>query len=159
MIGRTAVLLALAVGIGACAQQAATPAADLATEEQAIRDASAQWLAAVQAKDWAGAAANFAPDGVAFPENRDPLVGPAAIQANAEAEAAAMPNATIGWTTDLVVVAASGDLAYESGTWTMTNEGKQDTGKYITVWRKLEGQWKAIGDMGVSTMPADTAQK
>jgi ketosteroid isomerase-like protein len=159
MIHRTAVLLALAAGLGACAQQAATPAVDLAAEEQAIRDASGQWMAATQARDWAAAAAFFAPDGVAFPSNHTPLVGPAAMQANAEAEAAAMPNAVIGWTVDVVVVAASGDLAYESGTWTMGNEGTQDTGKYITVWRKLEGQWKAISDMGVSTMPVDTTKK
>jgi ketosteroid isomerase-like protein len=86
-------------------------------------------------------------------------VGPAAIQANAEAEAAAMPNAVIGWIVDVVVVAASGDMAYETGTWTMSNEGTQDTGKYITVWRKLGGQWKAISDMGVSTLPADTTRQ
>ena len=156
MIRRTAVVLAFAAGLVACAGQTATPAVDLAAEEQAIRDASAQWMAATQAKNWAAAAAFFAPDGVAFPGNHEPLVGPAAIQANAEAEAAAMPNAVIGWTVDAVVVAASGDMAYETGTWTMSNEGTQDTGKYITVWRKLGGQWKALSDMGVSTLPADT---
>jgi ketosteroid isomerase-like protein len=158
MLRRTVILLALAATVGACTQQAAAPAADLAAEELAIRDASAKWLAAVQAKDWAAAAASFAADGMAFPQNQAPLVGPAAVQANAEAQAAAMPNMTTNWTTDLVVVAASGDLAYESGTWTMTNEGTQDTGKYITVWRKLDGQWKAVADMGVSTMPADTTK-
>jgi len=159
MLRRTPLLLVLAAVIGACAQQTAAPAVDLAAEEQAVRDASAKWLTAAQAKDWAASAANFAPDGIGFMPNMAPMVGPAAVQANYEAEAAAMPNLIVNWTTDLVVVAASGDLAYETGTWTRTNEGQQDTGKFITVWRKLEGQWKVIGDMGVSTMPADTTKK
>jgi ketosteroid isomerase-like protein len=159
MMHRTAVLLAVAAGLGGCTQQQAAPAVDLAAETQAVRDASAKWLAAAQAKDWASAAANFTADGIAFPENKEPMVGPAAIQAGMEADWAATPNASISWTTDNVVVAASGDLAYETGTWTRTDEGKQDTGKYITVWHKRDGQWKAIGDMGVSTMPVDTTKK
>ncbi len=161
MIRRTSIALTLAavVGLCACTQQQAVPAVDLAAEAQAIRDTSAKWLVAFQAKDGASAAANFAPDGIAFLVNKEPAVGPAAIQASAEADWAANPNASLSWATDNVIVAASADLAYETGTWTMSNEGKQDTGKYITVWRKLDGKWKAIGDMGVSTMPVDTAKK
>jgi ketosteroid isomerase-like protein len=84
-------------------------------------------------------------------------VGPAAAQAEWEREMGGMPNATISWATEKVTVAASGDLALETGTWTFANEGAQDTGKYITVWQKVSGEWKAIADMGVSTMPEDTA--
>jgi len=136
--------------IAACAAPA--PAVDLAAEEQAVRDASAQWMQAVQAKDWAAAAAVFAPDGMAFPENQQPLVGPAAIQAFWEADAAEMPG-TVSWAADNVVVASAGDMALEIGTWTMTSDAASDTGKYITVWQKIDGQWKARADMGVSTQP------
>ncbi len=161
MIRQTCLLLALTVAVclTACTPQPVTPAVDLAEEAQAIRDASAKWLAAAQMKDWAGAAANFAPDGVAFPMNKEPLTGPAAIQASMEAESAAMPDASLRWSTDNVVVAASGDLAYETGSWTMSSAEKSDTGKYITVWRKLDGQWKVIGDMGVSTTPVEADKK
>jgi len=141
--------------IAACAAPA--PAVDLAAEAQAVRDASAQWMQAVQAKDWAAAAAFFASDGMAFPENEQPLVGPAAIQAHSEANAAAVPG-TIAWTTDQVVVATAGDMALEIGTWTMTSDTAPDTGKYITVWQKIDGQWKARADMGVSTQPAAEQQ-
>lgn len=137
--------------LAACAAPA-PPAVDLAAEEQAVRDASAQWMQAVQAKDWAAAAAFFAPDGMTFPENQAPLAGPAAIQAHSEATAAAMPG-TISWVTDKVVVASAGDMALEIGTWTMTSDTAPDTGKYVTVWQKIDGQWKALADMGVSTTP------
>jgi ketosteroid isomerase-like protein len=147
---RVVLAIAALAALAACAKP---PAADVAAEEQAVRDASAAWMKAVQAHDWAAAAASFAPDGMSFPEHKEPVVGPAAAQAAAEAEWAGMPNASLSWTTDKVVVAASGDLAYEIGTWTMMNEGKQDKGKYVTVWQKVGGAWKAAADIGVSTMP------
>jgi uncharacterized protein (TIGR02246 family) len=146
-------ILAGVAALMACAQPAPQPVVDLVAEEQAIRDASMAWMAAVQAKDFAAAAANFAPDGMAFPENQDPLTGPAAIQANAESEWAQTPNASVNWTVDRVMVAGSGDMALELGTWTFSNEGEEDTGKYMTVWRKLDGSWKVAADMGVSTVP------
>jgi ketosteroid isomerase-like protein len=153
---RTVLVVAALAALAACAKQ---PTTDVAAEEQAIRDASAAWMKAVQARDWAAAAANFAPDGMSFPEHKEPIVGPAAAQAAAEAEWAGMPNASLSWTTDKVVVAASGDLALEMGSWSMTNEGKEEKGKYVTVWQKVTGAWKAAADIGVNTMPVDTTTK
>jgi len=155
---RSHVVLAAAalVALAACARQ---PAANVAAEEQAVRDASAAWMKAVQARDWAAASANFAPDGMSFPEHKQPVMGPAAVQAAAEAEWAGMPNASLSWTTDKVVVAASGDMALEIGSWTMSNQGAEDRGKYVTVWQKVAGAWKAAADIGVSTMPLPDSTK
>jgi ketosteroid isomerase-like protein len=145
----TAGVLALA----ACAQPAGGPAVDLGAEEQAVRDASMAWLEAMQARDLAAAAANFAGDGIAYSEHEDPLVGPAAIQADMEARWEETPNLTVSWSTDRVIMAASGDLAVEFGTYTFNNEGEEDTGKYVTAWRKIDGAWKVAADIGVSTVP------
>ena len=154
---RLTALAGLAAIVGC---RGAQPAVDLTAEAQAVRDASMAWLATAQAKDFAADAANFTPDGILFPEHQDPQVGPAAIQAYYEADAAKMPNATISWTTDDVVVAASGDMAVEWGGWVYSNEGKViDRGKFVTNWRKVDGAWKVIADIGVSTVPevADSA--
>jgi ketosteroid isomerase-like protein len=140
------------VFVAACAKQVTPPAVDLAAEAQGVRDASAQWMKAVQAKDWAAAAAYFAPDGMAFPEHQQPLVGPAAIQAADEADAAMMTG-TISWATDKVTVSTAGDMALEIGTWTFASDSAPDTGRYVTVWQKVDGQWKALADIGVSTEP------
>ncbi len=158
MIRHTRDMLA-AVALVALAACAKPPTTDVAAEEQAIRNASATWMKAVQAHDWAAAAASFAPDGMSFPQNAEPMMGPAGVQAAAEAQAAKMPNAVVSWTTKKVVVAGSGDLAYEIGSWTMTNEGKQDTGNYVTVWQKVNGAWKAAADIGASTMPLPDSAK
>jgi ketosteroid isomerase-like protein len=148
------------LAVAACASpEPAQQPVDLAADADAIRQASMAWLEAVRAKDYAAAAANFASDGVVYHEHAEPSVGPAAVQARAEAEWARMPNAQMSWTVDNVVVAQAADMALEQGTWTFSNEGEQDTGKYITVWKKVDGAWKVAADMGVSTTPepADSA--
>jgi len=150
----------MAMALGACAQPPAAPVVDLASEEQAIRAASAAWLAAAQSKDWTSAAANFADDGVGYPDHKDPVVGPAANQAAMESQWAGTPNATINWTTSKVVVAASGDLAYEMGSFALMNEGVEDRGNYVTVWKKTATGWKVAADIGVSSVPqADSTAK
>jgi ketosteroid isomerase-like protein len=154
-----ALMLVAAVGLVSCTQQQPTSTVDLTAEAQAIRDASANWGSDYKAKDWAAAAAYFAPDGTFFLENKEPVVGPAAIQASTEADWAVMPNASLSWNTENVIVSSSGDLAYETGSYSFSNETEHDTGKYITVWRKLNGQWKVLGDMGVSTIPKDDTKK
>jgi len=65
---------------------------------------------------------------------------------------------TISWVANKVVVATAGDMALEIGTWTVASETEPDTGKYVTVWQKIDGQWKAAAEIGVSTKP-DTAKK
>lgn len=156
---RLVTLAGLAALVGCAAPEPAPPPVDLAADAQAIRDASMAWLAAVQAKDHAAAAANYAPDGMAFPEHQEPLVGPAAYQAHAEAEWAKTPNATVSWTVDDVVVASAGDMAMEKGSYTFTNEGQTEQGRYITVWRKVDGAWKVAADIGVNTTPEPAETK
>ena len=135
------------------------PTVDLTAEAQAVRDATMEWLTVHQAKDFARSAAYYAPDGIAFYPNQDPLVGPAAIQAYFEALATKLPDFSGSCTVDKVVVAASGDMAVETGSCVHSNEGKEvDRGKYVLTWRKVDGAWKATTNMGVSTVPvtADT---
>lgn len=130
------------------------PAVDLAAEGQAVRAASMAMVTAAQAKNYAEFAAYFAPDGIRFSTQRGPLVGPAAIRAHYDTAVAKMPNASLSWTTDRVMVAASGDMAVEVGNWVFSNEGKEvDRGMYVTTWRKLDGAWRVSTDMSVSTVP------
>ncbi|MGD8363156.1 MAG: DUF4440 domain-containing protein [Gemmatimonadota bacterium] len=150
---RAFVSMAGVLALAACAQPASGPAVDLIAEEQAVRDASMAWMEAIQAGDLAAAAANFAADGIAYSEHEDPLIGPVAIQADMEAGWEETPNRTISWSTDRVIMAASGDLAVELGSYTSSNEGEEDTGKYVTAWRKIDGAWKVAADIGVSTVP------
>jgi ketosteroid isomerase-like protein len=82
-------------------------------------------------------------------------IGPAAIQETFIKSREKYPELVVNWTTDNVEIAASGDLAVEYGSYTMTNQGQEDHGKYVTVYRKVNGTWKVAADIGTSTKPKD----
>jgi ketosteroid isomerase-like protein len=50
-----------------------------------------------------------------------------------------------------IEVASSGDLAYEMGTYSLAYQGDDeqlhDNGKYVVVWKKADGNWKAAADI------------
>ena len=152
----------------ACAQKApeapaepAAPAVDLAAEEQAVRARSAEWLRLVQARDAAGIMATIPTADPMTMFDGEVRKGMAEIQAGLEQDIADAKNAVINWTTDEVHVAASGDMAYELGTTTADpdGDGKEPatTSKYVTVWRKVDGQWRAAVDAGTEIKPAEAA--
>jgi ketosteroid isomerase-like protein len=68
------------------------------------------------------------------------------------------PNFALGFTTTDVVVAGSGDLAYETGRYALTlsdannaNAPATQSGGYVVVWRKEpDGTWKAVIDAPIS---------
>lgn len=129
---------------------------DLTAEVAAVNETSLKWLEFAAAKDAAGVASLFTSDGVLFSENEEPVVGPAAIEALVAQRFEENPDQVPAFASDRIEVAASGDLAVEFGTW--GPEGPDgDYGKYITVYRKVDGVWKVAGDMSLSTRPESEA--
>ena len=146
----------LVAGLTACtpppAEEAPAEAAiDLAAEEQTIRDSSMQWLAAEQGRDLL-TVMSFMDANVTTIFDGRVVDGRAAVEADIQARWEANPDATVDWTTSSVVVAASGDLAYERGSWIAGEE----TGEFVCVWKKVDGEWKVVVDAG-STIQADAA--
>lgn len=164
---RSLALLTIALGclLAGCAQPSppSVPKPDLAAEEKAIRDLDAQWLKAVASRDASAEAAVFAEDGVAYREHNNPIVGPAAYQAFQAKFYADNPMASTTWSTDAVRVAESGDMAIQTGETHVTNLGakgdREDRVRFVTVWRKVNGQWKAAHDIGVTILPEPTTEK
>jgi len=150
---------ALAAGCAKPAPEA--PAVDLAAEAQAVRDRSAAWMQLAQAKDAAGIVNGVYTADAAALFDGDIRKGSTELQAGMEAEFAAAPDATISWTTDDVKVAASGDLAYERGTFTFDPDGAgeapADSGEFVTIWTKADGTWRAVVDAGTARKAAEAA--
>jgi ketosteroid isomerase-like protein len=75
------------------------------------------------------------------------------------------PNFSLTFEPDEVVVAGSGDLAYETGTYAITlsdtkKKPSTEKGHYVVVWQKqADGAWKAVRDVPVSDPPEDAAKK
>jgi ketosteroid isomerase-like protein len=163
-------VLALTPLVHACSAPPAPAAApvpeakpNLAADERAIREADARWLKAAQAGDAAGEGAVFASDGVEYRAHIPPIVGPAANQTFSIKFRTDNPKAKPDWSTDTIQVAEAGDMAVQTGEFRLTAFGPKgdgdDKGRFVTVWKKVNGEWKVAHDIGVSTMPEVSAKK
>jgi len=126
--------------------------------ERAVRAADSAMLRAVAAHDVDKVAAMYTPDAVVMNPNAPAATG-AAIR-KSWADLLGMPEATLAWTPTRVNVAASGDLASETGSYTLSYDspnGKvNDAGSFVTVWRKDGGQWKIVTDAAATSMPMNS---
>lgn len=125
------------------------PSADLAVEEQAIRDVSARWSAFDEAKDAAGVAGLFADDGVVIWEQWPPARGIEEIEAHMARAYLENPSGEGSFAPDRIDLGSAGDLAVEQGGY----DGPDGPGRYVTVHKKLNGEWRIITDVSVGTAP------
>jgi len=140
---------------GAASEAAASVAS--ATDEEAIRGQVARWLELIKSKDAAAIAQMYAEDGAFMPPNAAIAKGRATIERN-WAAMMATPGFELTFAPEQIVVSSSGDLTLDRGTYQLTvapDGSKQvDTGKYVVVWRKVGGEWKAAADIINSDLPA-----
>jgi uncharacterized protein (TIGR02246 family) len=154
----TAVLLAACSPSGAASSDtaAAAPKVDYAAEEKAIRDLDAEWMRHVTAKDTAAITKLYANDALYMAPNTQALGGKAGAQ-KAWGGYIATPGAALTFGPTKVVIAQAGDLAYDIGTYTFSMDGPkgriEDKGKYLTVWKKVDGAWKIGAEMYNSDLP------
>jgi len=150
---KTAAIVAVGlVALAACQQAPKNTAAD----ESAIRESSLAWAAAYNAGDADAVAALYAEDAVVQPPGAPSVVGRAAIREFIAGDSAATKAA--GLTMNIPgggAVGMSGDLAYEAGTFSVTDASGAtvDAGKYLGVFQKKDGKWLLIRDTWNSDNP------
>jgi uncharacterized protein (TIGR02246 family) len=152
----------VALVLAGCAQRPAEPPDTRAADEAAIRATVTEWSAAARAKDAAKFVSFYADDGVVMMAGVPDISGIAAIR---EGIGGMMqdPNFALSFEADRVVVARSGDLAYETGSYVMTMSGPDgepatEQGHYVVIWRKqADGGWKVAVDAPLSDPPAQPA--
>jgi uncharacterized protein (TIGR02246 family) len=132
-------------------------AVDTRSDEQAIRGVVDHWLQLIKAKDAAGISQLYTEDGAVMPPNAPIAKGRAAIQ-QTWASMMRTPGFDLTFTPEQILVSASGDMALDRGTYQLTaapsGKPQRDTGKYVVVWRKASGDWKAAADIFNSDLPA-----
>ena len=129
------------------------------TDETAIMNLSARWQTALLDRDAATQASMFAGDGLAYHDGREPLVGPSAILEWEKNAVSQHPKAKITTETRELRIAASGDIAVQAGEGQLTNLGEHGEDhavhkqRFLTIWKKVNGDWKVAHDMAVNTTP------
>jgi len=141
----TLVMTGLLLG-AACTPPA--PNIDLVAEEQAVRETSAAWFATEVRRDLEAALSYLAPDAVIQGEGI-PTMSKAGMGSYWEEVFFPTPYADIVLSEPrTIVVAASGDIAYDIGPWMVVFEGEDSPievpGKSAIVWRKSGDQWKSV---------------
>lgn len=154
----------LATGCAAKKEEAppepAAPAVDLAAEEAAIRNRSAEWMNFVNAKDAASIRNVYTADATTIFDGY--VRRGDAVVASAEKNFADHPNEVVSWTTDSVRLAQSGDLAIEFGTLRTDPDGAEGKepatdGAFVTTWVKTADGWRVLADAGTQNEKKDDA--
>ncbi len=137
-------------------------ATDTETIRQGIETTNDQFEQAVLTGDGAALAVIYTTDGVVMSPNMPRAEGTEAIASFWNGMMAEGPPTAINLTTDRVIVAESGDLAVEIGTYEVsgsTPDGVawEEAGKYSNTWQNVDGEWKlAIGAFSSDTPPPGT---
>ena len=136
--------------------QAGGPAkVDKAADEAALRATFQKMTELLMAGDPQAFAAHFMEDGLELTPGMPPAKGPAAVSKVFASVLASMKNLKISFGEPAVTVGDAGDLAVLETPYRMTyTDGKgkpaEDHGSSVTVFKKVNGQWKILYDTNVS---------
>jgi uncharacterized protein (TIGR02246 family) len=151
----------LTITLGAltgCAPPAADTSADLANIKAKVLD----WMAAYNAGDADGVAAMHAEDGVVMAPGAVTVVGRAAIRDFIAADIANSKAQGFVFTGDESSDGAiDGNTGWTVGTFAVTDSSGATvgTGKYLTVYERINGEWQIIRDMWNSDPSANPGQQ
>lgn len=163
---RLAAIAAVSLIIGACAKEsapadsaapaAAAAPADRSADERMIVALDSGWIRNVMAKNVDSLMTYYAPDAVSYGFG-PPASGLDQIRASyTEMVKSTISDPKINSST--VKFSSDGSMAYDHGTFTMTmtppgGKPATETGAYLNVWRKMDGQWKLVAEAS-SPIPA-----
>ena len=110
-----------------------------------IEAGNREFMAAFAKRDAAAVAALYTDGGQLLPPNSEVVRGHEAIR---EFWQGAMTRGLTGATLETVDVDASGETAVEVGRYRLTaGDAEADHGKYIVVWKNVDGRWKLHRDI------------
>jgi uncharacterized protein (TIGR02246 family) len=119
---------------------------------EAIVTANGNFMEAFNKGDAAGVAALYTAEGQLLPGNSDFVTGTQAIQ---DFWQAVMDMGIKSAKLETIEVEGMGKTAYEVGKYQLFADGDQmlDQGKYIVIWKQVEGEWKLHRDIWNTSMP------
>ena len=118
----------------------------------AIAEGSQVLSAGWNSGDAAAIAALYTDDAVLMAPGAEPVTGPAAIQELMEGFIAAAGGSQMACETGEVM--SQGDMAFETGSFveTAADGSHRDHGKWIAIWKNVDGTWKMTRHIWNSSM-------
>jgi ketosteroid isomerase-like protein len=143
--GITGALLAAAT---VAAISCGTPKVDVTAETEAVRARSDGIAGAEGALDVEGALAFYAEDAIVQPDRAPQIRGHEAIAGMYRQFFEGSPLKEFSVKASHLTVSQGGDLAYEYGVNRAVLAGPEgdvvDVGKYLLVWKKIDGEWLVV---------------
>lgn len=154
---RVSALFVAVLIVGCAGQQTSeTPPADPAAARSAVDSLNQAFQGALVGRDSNLVASFYADDARLLMPNEPMAQGRDAIRSS-WGQLLADTTFTLSFQSSDVLVANSGDMAVDIGTYSArfpTPRGPfQDTGKYVTVMRKVGDEWKIVADAANSDLP------
>jgi len=155
-----ALLLAGCAGSGGSAPSAGETAKAHDDAVQALKDTEAAWVNDIRSKDVEKWVSYYTDDASLLMVNAPVATGKDAIR-NMLGPLMSDPAFALQFSASRVEVAASNDLGFTQGTYSMTMTDPKrkkpvtEKGKYVTVFRRLpDGSWKSVEDTALADGPA-----
>ena len=121
-----------------------------AAHEQAIRKTNEKWLALIRDHDAVAVSQLYSADGAMMAPGAPIAQGQPALE-KAWGGLMKTPGFELTFKADQILVAKGGDMALDRGTYLLSLNGPngptKDVGKYVVVWRNVDGQWKVAADI------------
>src|SRR2546423_11370711 len=156
MISRTALKLAI-VPLIAFSHSLAGQTGD----EKAIRTRSAEWQQYIADKNIDRIVGLHTSDAVMMPSNMPAAKGGGAIRA-VYTDLVNTPGLKLPWVPTKIEI-ASLRVATEYGTYTESYDTPRgrigESGNYVTIWHKVNGEWRVGGDAPVEFLPVTAAMR
>jgi uncharacterized protein (TIGR02246 family) len=136
---------------------AAAARIDTTAAAAAIRKSDDAFFAAVKARDAKAVAMGYAPDATSMPANSPPLAGRDAIEKYNQ-EFLKLPKLTMTGESEVIRFSDDGTMAYDAGKYSVSFADAKghtvtDEGKFLNVFRPVNGEWKVVIDAFSSNQP------
>jgi ketosteroid isomerase-like protein len=150
-------ILLVALMGGCTSAPPATPAVDQAAIGAAIDGITPAFMAAVAARDTNAIVNMYADDAHLLPPNAPRADGKDAIR-QSWADFMRMPGVELTATANTKMISEAGDMVVELGSYVMkyqdpSGKSQTDNGKYATVYKMVNGEWKIVVDTFNSDIP------
>ena len=153
-------IVGVVLALSACAPApAAPPVVDTAADEAALKAVTAAWFEAYNAGEPEKIVAMYAEDAVLMPPHASVATGHAAIRTFLTADTAGAKAAGVKLVGGPTSAGVAGDTGWESGSYTAVDASGAtvDSGSYMSVSHKINGNWLYIRDTYNSDRPLPAA--